>query len=356
MLMPLKRTGIVLSPNNRRVVLRPFVPPGDDRILRIIARISTLSKDEVDAQLHHVLEEFHGRHQRPRKFFAGQYEAMRRHLPTDTTLSKNRQLLLGAYFTQEYALESAALFNPSIVWHPEQSNLAAGSRRFVLSLRAVGEGHISSVTFRLGVIDADNQLSIDEPTKFVTTPEFVPDAVYEKNLFLRKLVELELGNPFTDRVLSTLDNEFTLNQLEDSLRTGLREHWSQYHELAPIVEQVVTLAKSNYEITYLPEHELSERLIFPFGPTETNGIEDARFVQFQEEDGSSQYYATYSAYDGKMVLPQLLETQDFLRFKMHTLNGPAISDKGLALFPRKINGQLRHVVAARRRASLLDVL
>lgn len=338
MLMPLKRTEIILSPNNRRVVLRPFVPPGDDRTLRIIARISTLSNDEVDAQLHHVLEEFHGRHQRPREFFVGQYEAMRRHLPTDTALSENRQLLLGAYFTQEYALESAALFNPSIVWHPDQSNLAAGSRRFVLSLRAVGEGHISSVTFRLGVIDADNQLSIDEPTKFVTTPEFVPDAVYEKDLFLSKLVELELGNPFTDRVLSTLDNEFTLDQLEDSLRTGLREHWSQHHELAPIVEQVVTLAKSNYEITYLPEHELSERLIFPFGPTETNGIEDARFVQFQEEDGSSQYYATYSAYDGKMVLPQLLETQDFLRFKMHTLNGPAISDKGLAMFPRKING------------------
>lgn len=336
--MALNRTGIILSPNNRRVVLRPFVPPSDDRTLRIIARISTLSEDEVDAQLRHVLEEFHGRHQRPREFFVRQYEAMRRHLPTDTALSENRQLLLGAYFTQEYALESAALFNPSIVWHPDESNLATGSRRFVLSLRAVGEGHISSVTFRSGVIDADNQLSIDEPTKFVTTPQFVPDAVYEKDLFFRKLVELELGNPFTDRVLSTLKYEFTLDQLEDSLRTGLRAHWSQHVELAPIVEQVVTLAKSNYEITYLPEHELSERLIFPFGPTETNGIEDARFVQFQEEDGSSQYYATYSAYDGKMVLPQLLETQDFLRFKMHTLNGPAISDKGLALFPRKING------------------
>ena len=157
-LMPLNRTGIVLSPNNRRVVLRPFVPPGDDRTLRIIARISTLLEDEVDAQLHHVLEEFHGRHQRPREFFVGQYEAMRRHLPTDAAPSENRQLLFGAYFTQEYALESAALFNPSIVWHPDQSNLAAGSRRFVLSLRAVGEGHISSVTFRVGVIDADNQL------------------------------------------------------------------------------------------------------------------------------------------------------------------------------------------------------
>ncbi len=260
------------------------------------------------------------------------------YLLTDAPLTENRQLLLGAYFTQEYALESAALFNPSIVWHPDQSNLAAGSRRFVLSLRAVGEGHISSVTFRSGVIDGDNRLSIDEPTRFVTTPKFVPDALYEKDLFLRKLVELELGNAFTESVFAALENEFTLNQLENSLQSGLREHRSRRRELTPIVEQVVTLAKSNYEITYLPEHELSERLIFPFGPTETNGIEDARFVQFQEENGRSRYYATYTAYDGKMVLPQLLETRDFLHFKMHTLNGPAITDKGLAMFPRKING------------------
>ncbi len=284
------------------------------------------------------MKEFHGRHQRPREFFLCRYEAIRHYLLTDAPLTENRRLLLGAYFTQEYALESAALFNPSIVWHPDQSNLAAGARRFVLSLRAVGEGHISSVTFRSGVIDGDNRLSIDEPTKFVTTPVFVPDALYEKDLFLRKLFELELGNPFTEYVLSSLENEFTLIQLEDSLKSGIRENPSRRGELAAIVEQVVTLAKSNYEINYLPEHELSERLIFPFGPTETNGIEDARFVQFQEENGPSRYYATYTAYDGKMVLPQLLETRDFLHFKMHTLNGPAIADKGLAMFPRKING------------------
>ncbi len=157
-------------------------------------------------------------------------------------------------------------------------------------------------------------------------------------MFLRKLIELELGNPFTEHVLASLDNEFTLDQLENALQRGLREHRSRRHDLVPIVEQIITLAKSNYEITYLPEHELSERLIFPFGPTESNGIEDARFLEFQEENGSSRYYATYTAYNGKMVLPQLLETRDFLRFKMHTLNGPAIADKGLAMFPRKING------------------
>ena len=337
--MQIERTEIVLSPNNRRVVFRPFDPPGDDRKLRIIARLATLSEAEVDSLLQDVLEEFHGRHQKPREFFLQRFEAVRRHLLTDTPLSENRRLLIGAYFTQEYALESAALFNPSIVWHPDQSGLAAGSRRFALSLRATGEGHISSITFRSGVVDDENKITIDEPTRFVTTPEVVPDAQYEKTLFCRKLVELGLGNSFTEHALSLLNQEFTLEQLEASLHARpSREPRSAPRRSLRSLKAIITLAKSNYQITYLPEHGLSERLIFPFGPTETNGIEDARFVEFQEEDGSTHYYATYSAYDGKMVLPQLLETDDFLHFKMHTLNGPAIANKGLALFPRKING------------------
>ncbi len=336
--MPIERTGIVLSPNNRRVVLRGFEPPGDARKQRVIARVSTLSEAEVDAELEHVIRDFHGRHLKPREFFQRRYEVMRRFLLTDSPLSTNRQLLIGAYFTQEYALESAALFNPSMVWHPDQAGLPAGSRRFVLSLRAVGEGHVSSITFRSGVIDGKNKISVDEPTKFVTSPTVIPDALYEKVLFIRKLVELGLSNSFTDEALAPLNSEFTLEQLDNSLQTVLREHRVRHHAFAPIVNQVLTLAKSNYEISYLPEHKLSERLIFPFGPTETNGIEDARFVKFVEEDGRSRYYATYSAYDGKMVLPQLLETKDFLRFRMHTLNGPAIADKGFALFPRKVNG------------------
>jgi predicted GH43/DUF377 family glycosyl hydrolase len=336
--MQIERTGIVLLPNNRRVVLRPFDPHGDERKLRIISRLATLLEAEVDSLLNHVLEEFHGRHQRPREFFLRRFEAVRRHLPTDTPLSENRKLLVGAYFTQEYALESAALFNPSVVWHPNQVGLATGSRRFVLSLRAIGEGHISSITFRSGVIDHQNNITIDAPTRFVTTPDVVPDAQYEKTLFCRKLVELGLGGSFTEHAMSLLGHRFTLEQLETSLRHALRENRLQNQAFAPIVDGIITLAKSNYQITYLPEHGLSERLIFPLGPTETNGIEDARFVEFREDTGATRYYATYSAYDGKLVLPQLLETDDFLRFKMHTLNGPAIANKGLALFPRKIDG------------------
>lgn len=336
--MQVNRTGIVLSPNRQRVVLRPFQPPGNERVLRVIARVSTLSELEVDGLLARVLKEFHGRHQRPKAFFLRRFQDLRHHLLTDAPLSENRRLLLGAYFTQEYALESAALFNPSLVWHPDQTGLPAGSRRFAMSLRAVGEGHISSIVFRSGAISRDLKITIDDPIRFVTTPRYVPDSSYENALFRRKLIELGLGNPFTYEVLAELSSEFTLDQLESRLKTALREQRSRHNELAPLVEKVVMLAKSNYEIQYTPDHELSERVIFPFSPTETNGIEDARFVHFHDDDGSSRYYATYSAYDGQMVLPQLLETKDFLRFRMHTLNGPAVSNKGMALFPRKING------------------
>ncbi len=336
--MQIKRTGIVLSPNKQRVVLRPFQLPTEDRILRVIARVCTLTEAEVDVLFSQVLAEFHGRHQKPKAFFEHRYQKIRRYLLTDAPMSENRRLLLGAYFTQEYALESAALFNPSLVWHPDQSNVTKGSRRFAMSLRAVGEGHISSIVFRSGTISKELKISVDDPVRFVTTPNFVPDSRYENDLFRRKLIELGLGTPFVYEVLSSLDHEFNLEQLENRLNVTLREYRSRHAELKPLVEQVLTLAKSNYEIRYTPDHELSERVIFPFSPTETNGIEDARFVHFQEDDGRSTYYATYSAYDGKMVLPQLLETPDFLRFKLHTLNGPVVTNKGMALFPRKING------------------
>lgn len=337
--MQLERTGIALKPNSRRVVLRSFEPTSDARKLKIIARLSTLSESEVDRLLQEVLEEFHGRHQKPREFFRQRFEAVRGYVLTDAPIAENRRLLIGAYFSQEYALESAALFNPSIVWHPDQSGLQAGSRRFVLSLRATGEGHISSITFRSGVVDAQCKITVDEPTRLATPPDIVADSKYEKDLFRRKLVELGLTNETTEEAIARLNAKFTLGELEGSLQRALHENRNHAVSLDPLIKSIVTLAKSNYEIKYLPEHNLSERLIFPFGPTESNGIEDARFVEFQDEDGTTHYYATYSAYDGRLVLPQLLETDDFLNFKMHTLNGPAIADKGLALFPRKINGR-----------------
>jgi len=335
----LKRTDIILKPNNARVLFRPFEPADRNRAMRIVARVMALSDDEVARVLDVVLSEFHGRHQRLKQFFITRFEHLSEFLLTDAPVSETRQLLLGAYFTQEYALESAALFNPSMVWHPDQADLPAGSKRFILSLRAVGEGHISSITFRSGVIDSEHGIHLDRPTRFVTAPEAVPNAQYEKALFCRKLIELGVGDGFADMILSALDEHFTIDELLQSIATVRRQSRQKSTEFETAANGIAALAKSNYETTFSPDQSLSERAIFPYSPTETNGIEDARFVEFHDDDGIQRFYATYTAYDGKVVLPQLLETEDFSRFRISTLNGPEVKNKGLALFPRKIDGQ-----------------
>jgi len=285
-----------------------------------------------------VLAEFRDRHQRLHRFLLARYEAVKQHLLTDRTLSENRKLLIGSYFTQEYALESAALFNPSISWHPDQRGVPGGSKRFIVSLRATGEGHVSSLCFRSGLIDAQGKIMLDKPTGFVTPPEVVPNAEYEKPLFGRKLVELGLTDGLVEQVFATIDERFTLEDLDRAVQLALRRHPERRHEWEPLAKAIIALAEANYEVQCDPESDISERIIFPYSPTESNGIEDARFVEFTDEDGSTRYCATYTAFDGDVTFPQLVETEDFLHFKISTLNGPEVKDKGMALFPRKING------------------
>jgi predicted GH43/DUF377 family glycosyl hydrolase len=337
--MDVDRTGIILKPSNSRVVIRPFDVQNESRIERIIARVSSLSERDVESLLEKVMQEFRDRHQRTREFFLQRFEQVRHRLLTDQPVSENRRLLIGSYFTQEYALESAALFNPSMVYHPDQSGLPAGSCRFILSLRATGEGHISSITFRSGVIDAKNRILMDEPTRFVAAPELVPNALYDKSLFFRKLVELGVNGPLTDQVIAALGDRFTLEDLEHALQNVLRQNRPRQREFEPMAHTMVMLAKANYEIRFGAELNVSERIIFPSSPTETNGIEDARFVRFTHHDGRVCYYATYTAYDGRVIFPQMLETEDFLHFKVSTLNGSEVRNKGFALFPRMVNGQ-----------------
>ncbi len=337
--MDVKRTGIVLKPNNTRVVMRPFEVANEARIEKIIARVASLPEGVVECLLEKVMRDFRERHQRTREFFLHRFEQVRKHSLTDQPLSENRRLLIGSYFTQEYALESAALFNPSIVWHPDQSGLPAGSRRFILSLRATGEGHISSITFRSGVIDAENRIRMDEPTRFVAAPELVPNALYDKALFYRKLTELGIDGPLTDQVMVALADRFTLDELGRTVENVRKHHRARQREFEPIAHTMLVLARANYEIRFDPALNISERIIFPSSPTETNGIEDARFVRFTHNDGRACYYATYTAYDGRVILPQMLETEDFLQFKVSTLNGPEVKNKGFALFPRMVNGQ-----------------
>ncbi len=337
--MDVKRTGIILKPSNSRVVIRPFELANENRVEKIVARVASLSEPEVEGLLEEVMQEFRERHQRTREFLLHRFDQVRRHLLTDRSISESRRLLIGSYFTQEYALESAALFNPSMVWHPDQSGLPEGTRRFILSLRATGEGHISSITFRSGVVDAVNRIRMDEPTRFVVAPDPVPNALFEKALFHRKLTELGINGPLTVQSLAALGDHFTLDQLEHTLRNVVRNNRDRQREFEPIAHTMVLLAKANYEIRFGPERDVSERIVFPSSPTETNGIEDARFVRFTHDDGREVYYATYTAYDGRVTLPQMLETEDFLHFKVSTLNGPEVRNKGFALFPRLVNGQ-----------------
>lgn len=337
--MKIIRKDIILRPDPKRVIFRPLIPKGRKHALKIISRIMSLPENDVKNKYNAVIQEFGGRHQKLREFLLKRFQAMQNLIYTDIPLTEERKLLIGAYFTLEYSIEASALFNPSIVWHPDQSNLPEGSKRFILSLRAIGEGHISSITFRSGVIDKDCQITVDQPKKFVTSSETILDSPYDKLLFEKKLKELGIYTDFVKKTLQNFEDKFTLEELRHSIRTSMKEYPSTGGENNIMAGKIVQLAKSNYEILFKEDQDISERVIFPTTPNEINGIEDARFVEFKEDDGTSTYYSTYTAYDGVVIFPQLIETKDFLWFKFSTLNGPAIHDKDMALFPRKINGR-----------------
>ena len=334
----IQRTQLTLHPDRTRVLLRPFLQPDDRRAARICAQVMALSETEVGTLWQQVKTEFGERHTRIGAFLKNRFEQVRPCLRVDQHPSEQRQLLLGAYFSHEYSLEAAALFNPSIVPHPDQSGLPPGALRFILSLRATGEGHISSITFRTGILDAGSNITVTAPTRYCLEPEQVPNASYENAIFERKLRELGLVGDFSRQVLRALGSSFTLHDLRASLSRAADDFRARDQETDATARKILMLAQSNYEVQFAPDSRLSERVLFPVTPSQSNGIEDARFVCFQHEDRTHTYYATYTAYDGKMILPQFIETRDFLQFKFITLNGPAVRNKGMALFPRKING------------------
>jgi predicted GH43/DUF377 family glycosyl hydrolase len=334
-----KRIGPMLTPDPSRVLMRPFRPTADAIARRVAARVMALPEEQVAPLLAQVLGEFADRHQQVEGIFCKRFHEVSIFLEPGAQPSPERQMLIGAFFTHEYSPESAALFNPSIVQHPDQSGVPRGGLRFILSLRATGEGHISSITFRTGTISAQHRITLTPPVPFAAEPERVPDAAYDKELFAHKLQEAGVQNDFCRRVLDQLHQDFTLKELRQVLlASGLTaDTWDATASRA--ARGILLLAESNYEVNFSPESRVSQRVIFPSAPSESNGIEDARFVRFQKDDGSFTYHATYTAYDGKITLPQLLETPDFVHFKFNTLNGPAVQNKGMALFPRKINGQ-----------------
>src|ERR1700710_2256898 len=253
------------------------------------------------------------------------------------TLSVYRKLLIGSYFTHEYSIESAAFFNPSIVEDPDQTELQEGVRRVIISFRAVGEGHISSITFRKAVIDRDNNITVIPAGSYIDEAEIVRNAVYNKKLFFEKAVTTQISIDVLNEVEGQLDHHFEYSNLR---RIILDSQQLQENDMKKLeYDKILWLADSYYEIVFSLDTDISDRVIFPISEYERKGIEDARFVHFKNDDDSAVYYATYTAYDGSLIMPKLLQTNDFYNFKIMPLYGAGAQNKNLALFPRKINGK-----------------
>jgi len=290
--MFLNRQALHLRPDPARVVVRPFKPATEPRDLKptdktranhIVDRVLALDPATAAHQLADVLENFQGRHRDLLSTFEARADEMEIALAPHTVFNKVQRQLVGAYFLHEYSFEASALFNPSIVSHPDQSGAPEGGRRFILSLRAVGEGHVSSLTFRSGSFAADGSVSVDPTARLATIP--------------------------------IVKNRSSVADGED------------------------------VEVVFKPDGDISERVIFPVTLSQSNGIEDARFVEF-EDGGRTTFYATYTAYSGTAIRSELIETTDFLSFRMSPLRGAATRNKGMALFPRKIGG--RYAMIARQ--------
>ena len=353
--IPLKvrRLPVTFSSDIRRVITRFFDPGGEARICSIIKRISDLSGGQVDRLLDEVFLKFRGRHVNIASVLEENYRAAMTMIGRSDDLSQNQRLLIGSYLTAEYSIESAALFNPSIVPHHNQRHVPPGAVRFIMSLRATGEGHVSSIVFRTGIITSDHQIQIDPCGRLARPIRVVPDKQYDKSLFRRKLKDIGVQDGPVDLVLSRLEDFFTSTQLEHAI-TEARETAPERLSFETSLEDIRWLAHSNYQLELPRNAEASEVVIFPQTSNESHGIEDLRMVRFVDDDGAVTYYGTCTAFDGYRVLPQLIETQDFLRVGVHTINGACAQNKGMALFPRRIGGH--YVMCSRNDGESLYIM
>lgn len=349
--LAITRTNIRLLPDPRRVIAKPHLPgeevysaDGKSRVKVILERILAIPESEVAAIVADVMGNFAHRHRDFTQVLHYHFEMVAHHLEQGDMPSEQRRLLIGAYFTHEYSIEGAALFNPSIVRAPDQSGLAPGAQRFVMSMRAVGEGHISSIEFRSGIIDDHCSITFDPVSKYAITGRRKKPQ-YERHLFGLKLAELGANTEVAALVLDPLPELFSFDELEHGLKLLEAKHQCPEAVAHQTIKIIHLLASSNYLSMFPSESPLSERVLFPAGPKESQGMEDARFVRFMHDDRSVAYYATYTAFDGTDVLPQLIETADFVSFRVATLNGAYARNKGMALFPRRIDG--KYVMLAR---------
>jgi beta-1,2-mannobiose phosphorylase / 1,2-beta-oligomannan phosphorylase len=342
MLVTVVRKNVLFKPDLSRVIAR-FLSIGHERSGALIRRVLALTKNEQHDTLIQVLRDYSKRHRSIsgvfEKHFAKLSDVIESLDLKQHKFSTEEKLLIGAYFTMEYSIEAAAFFNPSIVEDIDQSELAPAEKRIVLSFRATGEGHISSVVFRSGIIDAENQITLAPPGKMLESPKQVKNHVYHKESFLSKLEEMQSGgSKLYSVIMGKLTDTFTYEELkryvEETRMLAVEDVQSQV-----LLNEMMWLASSHYEMDFSVDTDISERVIFPIADTEIKGIEDARFVRFTNEENEVVYYATYTAYNGIAVLPKILVTKDFYHFKVMPVHGEVAQNKGMALFPRKINGQ-----------------
>ena len=340
MRLSIERKPIRINPDPKRVIARFFFN-GNDRAKEIIQRVMTLDEDTTFGIVSPLLQEYSKRHRnitRALNRHCSKLKPLFTELDIDyDTLTVYRKLLIGSYFTHEYSIESAAFFNPSIVEDPDQTELQEGQRRVIISFRAVGEGHISSITFRRALIDQANNISVLPAGSYIDEAEIVRNAVYNKKLFFEKAAVTQIDINVLNELESKLDHHFEYANLRRIINDSQKLHESDMKKLE--YDKVLWLADSYYEIVFSLDTDISDRVIFPISEYERKGIEDARFVHFKNEDGSAVYYATYTAYDGSLIMPKLLQTNDFYNFKIMPLYGAGAQNKNLALFPRKINGK-----------------
>ena len=330
-------------PDPSRVIAR-FHYTSDERSRNIIRNVLVMSDSEVNITLNKVLRGYSRRHRNISLIFETHFNKLTNLFDElgikPGKINQSRKLLIGSYFTMEYSIESAAFFNPSIIEDPDQSELGPDEKRVILSFRATGEGHISSIVFRSGILDKNNNLTTEPVGKMLAEAERIKRHIYNKKSFIKKLDEMRDFNNKVSPVfvLEKLSDSFTYGELKRVVEETRKTPQLTANKML-IINQMMWLAKSHYELEFSLDSAISERVIFPTSETERNGIEDARFVKFTGDNGEITYYATYTAYDGITILPKLLETNNFYHFKSLPIHGEIAQNKGMALFPRKIKGK-----------------
>jgi hypothetical protein len=329
---------IQLRPDPKRVISRQFIPGEENRVRDIIARILAIPANEIARLLENIENSFTPAHPEINEVLSKHFDAVRRHIPTGTLIDDKLRRFIGACFTMEYAIESAALFNPSMVPALDQSGLAADTIRFVMSLRATGEGHVSSIVFRRGTIDSHGEVTIEPPGRYTRMLEAVLPDEFKKDRFIRNLQTLDAWTDSAKASMALLGDTFTRAELSNAI-DRIRADSTTSGRAEESIDAILSLTRANYRLQPPDETDISELVIFPFSDNERHGLEDMRLARFSDDDGSACYYGTYTAYNGYRIFPQLLSYRQGGAIDVHMLSGDCAKNKGMALFPRKIAGK-----------------